>query len=146
MRIYICASYARKERASNFAARVEALSQNAYEVVSTWHEEAPNADDGINDGLDIPSQKKFAKQDFHEIDEADILIAFTEPAGSPLGRGGRHVETGYAHGVGVDVWIIGPVENIFHALSDNRIYSNEDEALTALWEDHCERCIDGDVA
>ena len=60
MKIYLSASYARKVEAEEFAARIHGLGQNIYEVVSSWHTEPPNEDDGISDGLTYVQQKEFA--------------------------------------------------------------------------------------
>lgn len=151
--IYISASYARKEEAEALAARIHALGQNIYEVVSSWHTEPPNKDDGISDGLSFDEQKKFAKVDLEEVEACDLLIALTEGPASPYSRGGRHVEFGYALALGKDTWVIGPTENIFHTLSDDRFPANgmdpvrgTDECVADLWDDHCESCIDTEEA
>ena len=58
-----------------------------------------------------------------QIAASDIFIAFTEEPDSPYGRGGRHVEFGFAmYHYGEDhlkaVIVVGPRENIFHALPE----------------------------
>ena len=150
-KIYISSTYARKHEAEDLAARIHALGQNIYEVVSTWHTSPPTADDGISDGLSFDDQKKFAKVDLEEVESCDLLIALTEGKASPYSGGGRHVEFGYALALGKDTWVIGPTENIFHTLSDCRLPANgmdpvqgTDECLADLWDRHVESCMDGD--
>lgn len=143
MKIYISASYANKQKAADLAHSIAALGENVYEVISSWHWDKPNDDDGIRDGLSFEDQKKFATIDLDEVDRCDLLIALTERAGSPYTRGGRHVEFGYAMALGKDTIAIGPTENIFHALADRRFPAFGDpcnydagvtECLADLWE------------
>lgn len=55
---------------------------------------------------------RYSINDLSDIDESQVLIAFTEP---PLthSKGDRHVELGIAIGKGKRVIIIGPRENVF---------------------------------
>lgn len=56
----------------------------------------------------------FGVHDLQDIDAADTLLSFTSADGG--GKGGRHIEHGYALGRGIPVVVIGPRENIFHTL------------------------------
>lgn len=58
-------------------------------------------------------RRKFAEDDFEDVVDSDMLIAFTEQPRSGNSRGGRHVELGIALGMGKPVVIIGPRENVF---------------------------------
>lgn len=58
-------------------------------------------------------RQKFAQDDFRDVVECDLLIAFTEPPRSEKNRGGRHVELGIALGLKKGILIVGPRENIF---------------------------------
>lgn len=54
----------------------------------------------------------FGVADLEDIDRADMLVAVSTMGG----KGGRHVELGYAIGKGKQVAIIGTRENVFHTL------------------------------
>ena len=69
---------------------------------------------------DPDSVAHFALHDLEDISYADALISFTSADGG--GRGGRHVEHGYALGLDKPVIVIGPRENIFHALPEVQHY------------------------
>ena len=60
------------------------------------------------------SFEAIAVQDLIDVDNADVLVVYTEPYGTPVSGGGRHVETGYALGKGKTVLVVGPHENVFH--------------------------------
>lgn len=73
----------------------------------------------------------WAREDFADIDAADVVIFFTEsprPSGSGGRHGGRNVEMGYALAGGKHVVTIGPSENIYTALTERY----------AAWEDFLE--------
>jgi hypothetical protein len=55
----------------------------------------------------------FAMQDFSDLRDADVIIAFTEQPRSNS-RGARHVEFGIALALLKQCVIIGPHENVFH--------------------------------
>jgi hypothetical protein len=69
---------------------------------------------------DHSTNARYATEDLEDIRRADVLVAFSEPSTvwpivnctSP-GRGGRHVELGFALGIGRHVAVVGPVENVF---------------------------------
>jgi nucleoside 2-deoxyribosyltransferase len=54
----------------------------------------------------------YAEHDLQDITDADIVISFTGEGG----KGGRHIEFGYAFATGKELIIIGPRENVFHTL------------------------------
>ncbi len=60
-------------------------------------------------------RRKFAIDDFQNVKDCELLIAFTEPprSGGGRNRGGRHVELGIALGQGKKIMIVGPRENLF---------------------------------
>ena len=65
---------------------------------------------------DPGSVAHFGEHDLLDIQLADVLLSFTSADGG--GKGGRHVEHGYALGYGIPVVVIGPRENIFHTLPE----------------------------
>jgi hypothetical protein len=54
------------------------------------------------------------QRDLDDIDAADTLIAFSDYPGQ--GKGGRHIEFGYALAKGKRIILVGTRENVFHAL------------------------------
>ena len=59
-----------------------------------------------------------ARQDMEDIDAADIVVVFNPPEACNVGRGGRHVETGYALARGKRIVVVGARGNVFHWLPD----------------------------
>lgn len=64
----------------------------------------------------------FALDDLADVDAADTVVSFTREGGG--GRGGRHVEYGYALATGKRMVIIGPRENIFHCYPKVETYES----------------------
>ncbi len=59
---------------------------------------------------------------------ADAVVSLMElPRNN--GRGGRHVEFGYALGLGKLMFIIGPRETVFHHLDEVRHFDTSEEFL-----------------
>lgn len=109
MKAYLCARYGRQAEMREVAQFLEA---HGHTVTSTWHDQdIPDCDNP-----DPMQAARWACTDIDEIDAGDTLIAFTENPDSPHGRGGRHVETGYALNAGKRLVRVGPCENIFHHL------------------------------
>ena len=123
MRIFISARYGRREEMIQRGAE---LIEAGHEIVSRWL----YVDGTTEDAREVEAATKtmpffkalgFANDDLHDLNTAEIFIAFTEETSSPYGRGGRHVEYGMAlekffnHRL-KNIFIIGPRENIFHCL------------------------------
>jgi hypothetical protein len=60
---------------------------------------------------DPDSLSHYGIADLQDILAADTVISFTEVGG---GKGGRHVEFGYALALGKHMILVGPREHIFH--------------------------------
>lgn len=66
----------------------------------------------------------FAEDDVEDLLASDVLVNFTEEPRSGASRGGRHVEYGIVLGqrrAGTGrhrIYVIGPLENVFHALPE----------------------------
>jgi len=64
----------------------------------------------------------FAQDDVEDLLDADVVVAFTSEPRSGATRGGRHVEFGIALALrflgreAPRLYIVGPLENVFHAL------------------------------
>lgn len=112
-RAYLAGSYARREEFQLYVPLLEAVG---LEVVSTWLSGAHGMADGVFSSAELGA---FAAEDLMEIVQASVFITFTEhpDAGPERRTGGRHVELGYALGVGAMCVVIGPTENVFHHLA-----------------------------
>ena len=117
MRVYLAARYNRR---AEMAAHKELLQVYGHEVVSTWTEETvliPS--DGDTRELFTLLQEEhcdIACNDLDEIRGCDQLLAFTDSPNDAHIRGGRHIEAGYAMGLGISVSVIGEIENIFYSI------------------------------
>lgn len=81
---------------------------------------------------DPASVAHFGLHDLEDIDAADVVVSFTSTDGG--GKGGRHVEFGYALGAGKPVVIVGPRENIFHTLPQVEHHADWPRWVMALTE------------
>lgn len=113
MSVYISARYGRHAEAHEIATMLQDHGQT---VCSTWCLEPENPCDGLPCDPASVEHRSLARMDLDEIDEAIVFVALSESPESPHGRGGRHVEVGYAIARGLTVIVIGPAENLFHAL------------------------------
>lgn len=59
-----------------------------------------------------------AVQDLEDIRAADVVVVYNPPEACAIGRGGRHVETGYALALGKPIVVVGTRGNVFHWLPD----------------------------
>lgn len=73
-----------------------------------------------------------AHLDLDDVNRADALVLYTEPYGTPVPGGGRHVEFGYAFGRGKHMVIVGPHENIFHWHQDVAVFPRTEYAIRYL--------------
>lgn len=129
MRIYLAASFARREEMQERAATLRAMG---YVVTSRWIDGGHEAENGISAA--DPNHVGFANEDLQDIEDAHVLIAFTEPPNTRFGRGGRHVEMGFALGIGNIVIVVGHRENIFTILPDIIFIEDFSEIEGALKE------------
>lgn len=134
--VYLAARYAR--RLEMHGPR-DALVERGYRVISRWldgHELPNDWDEETHARL----RSDYARDDLQDLFEANVVVAFTEEPRAQLtspGRGGRHVELGYAlamkhFGRPVRILVVGPKENIFCCLSEVEVYPSFPEALAAL--------------
>jgi hypothetical protein len=106
MKLYLASRYDRRIEMAEVAERIEQLG---HRVTSRWI-----AGNGRPNG-------ESARYDLTDVLVADGLVLFTEEPTARVpfaARGGRHVEFGYALKAGKKVFIVGPRENIFHALPE----------------------------
>ena len=108
-KVYLAAAYGRKIEIAGYR---EELRRLGLTVTSRWMDEPHTPDAGVGGG-DTPLA--FALNDLDDVLAADVLISFTD---GTLARGGRHVEYGFALATAKELWIVGPIEHIFHHLAD----------------------------
>lgn len=126
-KVYLAARYGRKDELLEYASDLL-----HFYCTSRWlvvHERA--ASDELPSSAE---QLLWATEDLQDIEEADIVICFTEKKDSKYSRGGRHVEAGFAIASGKPVICVGPAENIFYALPQVTLVENWLEAVKVLME------------
>lgn len=127
-KIYIAARFDRREELGPIVSQLEAAGA---EVVSRWvkYEGAKLGPQELS-----PARRggESAQMDLHDLQQADLCIAFTESAGNETGRGGRHTELGIAIGIGIDLIVIGPREHVFHCLESIQQFDSWESASAKL--------------
>lgn len=108
LKVYLCSRWGRRGEMRLCAGQLEALGVR---VTSRWL--ASDQHDVQAPGEREADAARFAVEDIEDIDASDALVAFTEAPDSHHGRGGRHVELGYAIARGKSVIVCGPRENVF---------------------------------
>jgi len=112
MRVYLAAQFGRRSELVQYAAQ---LKEKGWNVTSRWLFEDTSTPTNITLADCAEDYKvRCAVRDIEDINISDILVFFSEVNMTP--RGSRHVEFGYAFGLGKKVMVIGPKENIFHEL------------------------------
>lgn len=106
LKVYLAARYSRR---NEIADKAKELAELGMEVTSKWYNE-PENEEGLGNA-------SYGQQDLDDIDNADLLVLFSENPDLPFKRGGRHFESGYAFGKGKAVVVLGPIENTFHWLN-----------------------------
>ena len=125
---YLAARYSRREE---LCAYKGALESRGHRVPARWllgeHQvhglEAARAVE--SDGPVPAAQARlFAEDDIEDVLAADVMVNFTEAPRHGATRGGRHVEYGVALGLRRagygrhQIYVVGPLENVFHALPE----------------------------
>jgi hypothetical protein len=128
MKAYLAAQYHQKPEIEQYAIQ---LKNVGIEVTSSWLEE-PHAPGTQMSDLTADWHEKYAQQDLLDIEDANILVFFSIPDTQLFRRGGRHVEFGYALGLGLPILVIGPKENIFHYLPTVKHVETWEEGLANL--------------
>ena len=115
MRIYLAARHSRRWELNGYA---KTLRDIGYTVTSRWLDGSHQSPDATEDEEALKLKRQWAVEDMTDIDDAHVVIIFSEEPRTEPTRGGRHVETGYALSEEKELILVGPVENVFHALSD----------------------------
>src|SRR5271154_3998061 len=123
--IYLAARYSRKDEMREVAA---VLRGWGYRITSSWLGEPHDANTTL-DQLAPKENEEYAQIDLDDITDSDVMVFFSEDplVGTP--RGGRHFEMGYATAHRIDIYVIGPRENIFHYLPSMKHYETFKEFL-----------------
>lgn len=135
--IYLGARYSRRGELASYAAELEALG---YIVTSRWIKgDHQISDDQLGDSEEVQRLGcRYAMEDWDDIQAASLCIFFTEEPRTTMSRGGRHVELGLALGERtqrqMDIWAIGPRENVFHCLLAVEMLPTWADALSRLSE------------
>ncbi|MGA7887640.1 MAG: hypothetical protein WCA44_18045 [Acidobacteriaceae bacterium] len=110
--VYLAGRYSRR---NELCALAIDLTRAGFRVTSRWLGEDKPLDTKLGD--DSPAfYLATAHIDIEDICRADTLLFFAEDPHTGTPRGGRHVEFGFALGLGKRVVVIGGHENIFHYL------------------------------
>lgn len=126
---YVCARYGRREEAREIA---DGLRNLGYWITSTWLDQV---EDEMIFGESPETAGRFAQKDLDEVRAADVLLYLSEPEDNPWGRGGRHVEYGAALASDKILVVIGPLENLFHYLSQVLHFTDADDFFDYVTEE-----------
>lgn len=148
-KVYLAARYSRIDELNGYKADLEALG---YQVPARWL----LGEHRMIDGQPGPQNEGFAKDDWRDIEQASVFVAFTEDPRTAASRGGRHVEFGIAltlreirsrtlatppdAGLVPDpdlpwpeIHVVGPKENVFYYLAACQHHESWGDALLALY-------------
>lgn len=114
--IYIAARFSQRPECNALA---HALMAQGHTITSRWVK--PDADHVIPTELSAQAEdserRRFAMEDCSDVRACDWIVSLQgEPRSG--GRGGRHVEFGYALALGKRMISIGPRETVFHHLGE----------------------------
>lgn len=119
MKIYLAARFGRRAEIQTYAKQ---LNLQGHFITSRWLD-AENANtvfalsvEDLEQGSMPDEACHFANIDLADISASELVINFTERSDSQHGRGGRHVEFGFARALKKKLIVIGPRENVFHTL------------------------------
>jgi hypothetical protein len=128
--VYLAARYSRHGEMRQVRDKLRPLG---YEVTSRWIDmHGGNLTESlVPEKLNAEPEAcwPYAKIDLDDIWAADVVISFTSADGG--GKGGRHVEFGFALGLGKHLVIVGPFEHVFHTLPLVEWYPDLDQLLSA---------------
>lgn len=128
MKVYLASKYSAKLQVQKYAKELQKLE---IEVTSTWLKEKNPPNTKLSQ-LEENEALGYALDDIRDINNSDLLVFFSIDPETPVIRGGRHVEFGYALGKGKELLVVGPLENIFHSLPQVDHADTWEEAKTFL--------------
>lgn len=113
MKIYLASRYSRRSQLCEIR---DELVRMGHVVTSRWLDTEWDRQSPDGSSAAPPEyRREYAEIDLQDVSAADVVANFTEKPGlANAGRGGRHVEFGYALALGKQVVVIGHRENLFH--------------------------------
>ncbi len=112
MSFYVASRFEDREHAR--VIRDKLLALNHY-VTSRWMEDESQC------GSDA-DRVIWAQNDLYDVAMADAILLYEPSHAAGVGKGGRHVEFGYAAAMDKRLYIIGQRSNIFHHLPQVSVY------------------------
>ena len=123
MRVFLSARFSRRDELIGYAGELRSLGMT---VDARWLEADRHGvtDDEVMAELagrtrahgDAPVAALIALEALQDLRGADALVAFSERPRTSSSRGGHHVELGMALAWGKPILVVGPRENVFHAM------------------------------
>lgn len=122
MNIYLAARFSRRSECYMLGSLLEKIGHT---IVSRWSSPTSDHQTPVGKSKQAADQerKQFAIEDIEDIDASDWFICFMDEARND-GRGGKHVEFGYALAKEKRISIIGPRETVFHHLENVEWFSD----------------------
>jgi nucleoside 2-deoxyribosyltransferase len=124
-RMYFAGRFERREELQRLAVRLERMG---YTITSRWLcREGPEVE-----LVEESEVQGMIDEDLEDLRRADTVVAFTDNPGAGYGRGGRHVEFGFALALGKRLIRVGPVEHMFHLDGSVRHFKDGREFEVAM--------------
>ena len=128
--IYLAARFSQRPECNALAHRLKALGCT---ITSRWVR--PDDDHVLPTGLSRQAEdserRRFAMEDCEDVRASDWIVSLQgEPRSG--GRGGRHIEFGYALALGKRMVSIGPRETVFHHMDEVEQFDTADEFIASL--------------
>lgn len=127
---YLAGRFSRKSELATYAQQIVAAGER---VNARWLTGAHdlNTERELTDG----ELARFSGEDLDDIWHAEVFVLFTESPEAGYMSGGRMVELGYALAKHhrYRIYIIGPHENVFTRLADDRFDTWDDFAKAQGW-------------
>jgi hypothetical protein len=118
-KIYLAGKYGKREQLLEVANKLSLLGHT---VTARWTKGNEVGQDWVENAI----------MDYEDVLAADLVLNFTEPYGSQNLGGGRHVEFGIAVAKGIECWLVGEREVIFHHLPRVKSFSDINSVLKRL--------------
>jgi hypothetical protein len=126
---YLAAKFDRREELRAYRTELQTIPNSM--VISRWLDDRPG-EDKCDDMLYLYAKPEevwpYAQEDLDDISSCDVFVSFT----GPVGRGGRHIEHGYAMAGGLHIVLIGRPDNIFHCDPRNFVYPTWNDFIESL--------------
>ena len=110
MKFYLASRYDDRRQLCEIRER---LLAQGHDVTARWLNGSHELHEGVEHAKDA---RRFAEEDLRDIERADAVVLFNNPASLESVRGGRHIEFGYALAQAKTLIIVGPRLSVFHYL------------------------------